>query len=86
MIFVAGLIWDDWNRQHLAKHNLSPEEVETACKNQISSVISYRNRLLVTGKTNDGKVLVIVLSPENVQLKNYGNDIYYVVTAYERKK
>ena len=29
---VSGLVWDEWNREHLARHNVSPEEVEEVLK------------------------------------------------------
>jgi len=28
MLSVEGLIWDEWNKDHIAKHNVTPEEVE----------------------------------------------------------
>jgi hypothetical protein len=25
---IDHLVWDDWNREHIARHNVTPEEVE----------------------------------------------------------
>lgn len=27
-IVIDGLVWDEWNREHLANHNVTTEEVE----------------------------------------------------------
>lgn len=85
MTVVNSLIWDDWNREHLTRHHISPEEVEEICHGKHLTVESYRRRILIMGKTKAGKGLSIVLSPENPNLKPYGHGIYYVVTAFEKE-
>ena len=42
MVVVRGLIWVDWNRQHLAVHEVVPEEVEEVCHSRYTAVESYR--------------------------------------------
>lgn len=59
MIVVKGLIWDDWNKEHIAKHAITLEEVEEVCHGRNEVVESYRKRLLITGKTKQGKLLAI---------------------------
>ncbi|OGK15006.1 hypothetical protein A2774_01155 [Candidatus Roizmanbacteria bacterium RIFCSPHIGHO2_01_FULL_39_12c] len=83
MIKVRGLIWDDWNKKHLANHSVTPEEVEEVCHSKFRAVTSYRGRIQLMGKTKKGRGLIIILSPEGRDLKPYGNDIYYVITAFE---
>ena len=83
MIAVNGLVWDDWNRSHLGKHNISPEEVEEVCHGEHQSVESYRKRILIMGETKTKKHIAVVLSPEDVSLKPYRDGVYYVVTAFE---
>lgn len=85
MIAVMGLVWDEWNREHLARHNISPEEVEEICHRKYKITESYRKRLLIVGKTTKGRKIVIVLSPEDRNLEYYGNGIYYVITAFEKE-
>lgn len=85
MIVVKGLIWDDWNKDHLAKHGVSVEEAEEVCHGSYKTVESYRKRILIVGKTRRGRVLAIVLSPEDRDLQLYGNDIYYPITAFEKE-
>lgn len=86
MIVVNGLIWDHWNRQHLAKHSLTKDEVEEVCHGKHHAVLSYRGRIQLTGKTKRGRKLTIILSPEDRELKVYGNGIYYLITAFEEVK
>lgn len=85
MIAVTGLVWDEWNREHLARHGISPEEVEEVCHGKYKITESYRKRLLIVGKTIKDRQIAIVLSPEDRKLKYYGNGIYYVITAFEKE-
>ena len=85
MIKIRGLIWDDWNKEHIAKHGISVEEVEEVCHESYETVESYRKRILIESKTRKGKALTIVLSPEDRDLQPYDNGIYYPITAFERE-
>ena len=85
MTAVNSLIWDDWNREHLAEHHISPEEVEQVCHSKHQAMESYRKRILIVGKTKAGRNLSVVLSPEDPQLKPYGKGIYYIITAFESR-
>lgn len=86
MIVVYGLIWDYWNRQHLARHSVTTKEVEEICHGKYHAVLSYRKRIQLTGKTKVGRKLIIILSPEDKYLKVYGKGIYYPITAFEEVK
>jgi len=83
MILVNSLIWDEWNKEHIARHNISQQEVEEICQGTFLAVESYRKRIQLTGKTKRGRKLFIILSPEGRDLKIYGKGIYYPVTAFE---
>ncbi len=85
MVAVKGLVWDDWNKEHIAKHGISVEEVEEVCQGSHKVVESYKKRLLLLGKTKKGKSVAVVLSPEDRNLEPYGNDIYYPITAFEKE-
>ena len=82
MIVVKGLIWDDWNKKHIAKHGISPEEIEEVCHGNYKAVESFRKRILVVGRTKKGRLLVLILSPEDKNLRPYSNGIYYPITAF----
>lgn len=84
MINVTGLIWDEWNREHLNRHKISTEEVEEVCKGKNNIIESYRKRILIIGTTKKGRNIAIVLTPEDRELNPYGKGIYYVITAFEK--
>ena len=85
MIVVHGLVWDDWNKEHLYRHGLTIEEVEEVCHREHRVKESYRKRILLVGKTTKGRMLAVVLSPEDRNLQRYGNGMYYVITAFEKE-
>lgn len=33
-MIIRKLIWDEWNIEHIARHHVSPEEVEQICKSE----------------------------------------------------
>ena len=84
MVVVNSFIWDEWNKGHISRHNITPEDIEEVCHGKHQTKESYRNRILITGKTKAGRDLSIVLSPEDRSLKPYGKGIYYVITAFEK--
>lgn len=85
MVRVNGLIWDEWNKEHIAKHGISVKEVEEVCRGKYKVIESYRKRMLVIGKTKRGKLLALVLSPEDRNLQPYDNGIYYPITAFVKE-
>ncbi|MDP2586401.1 MAG: hypothetical protein Q8P32_01360 [Candidatus Komeilibacteria bacterium] len=82
---IYGLIWDEWNKHHIARHGISVAEVEEVCHGNHRAVVSYRKRILIEGKTKRGKYLIIALSPEDRNLQPYGKGIYYPVTAFDKE-
>ncbi|HSW88628.1 MAG TPA: hypothetical protein VLG12_05710 [Candidatus Saccharimonadales bacterium] len=86
MIAVKELVWDDWNKAHIAKHKVLPKEVEEVCHGIFKAIESYRERLQIVGRTKNGRKLIIILSPEDRELKKYGSGIYYPITAFEEVK
>ena len=83
MVLVTGLIWDEWNKEHIAKHNVSVKEVEEACLGKHEAIESFRKRIQIKGMTKKGRRITILLSPENRKLETYGYGIYYPITAFE---
>ena len=62
MIELRHLIWDDWNAAHIARHGVTPDEVEAAC--QASPVVyreSYKERLMLLGGSPSGRLLANVV-------------------------
>jgi uncharacterized protein len=72
---IDRLIWDAGNIIHIARHGVVPDEVEEVCYGDPLFQITYANRFLVTGLTKAGRMLSVVLDPEEEE------GTYYVVTA-----
>jgi uncharacterized DUF497 family protein len=75
MFFVKQLIWDAGNVDHMARHQVTPEEVEEVCGQTFLAFESYKGRFLIIGPTQAERMLAIVLDPEPEE------GIYYPVMA-----
>ncbi|MBK7779675.1 MAG: BrnT family toxin [Ardenticatenia bacterium] len=75
MLQIAALVWDDWNVGHIARHAVTPSEVEEACVGEVVAWPTYKGRLLAIGRTTQGRDLAIVLEPTEAV------HAYYVITA-----
>lgn len=73
-MIIKKLIWDEWNIEHIARHNVSPEEVEEVCKGK-NLFNRWKNKMYrVIGQTEEGRYLTILLATRPGQN-------YYPVTA-----
>ena len=74
MIRRIKLEWDEWNVNHIAKHNVSRREVEEAVRDPIAKMRKIsKNRYALVGSAW-GRILTVFLDlRENMR--------YYVVTA-----
>ncbi len=70
------LHWDDWNRDHIAKHAVLPEEVEEVIAGLPTVSETYKQRLQLVGPTLAGRVLSIVVGAVPSR-----PGIYYVFSA-----
>lgn len=73
-LILERLIWDRWNVEHIARHDVSPSEVEQVCHNDLWVRRSYWNRLILIGLTDSKQVLAVVLEPVE-------SGSYYTVSA-----
>lgn len=74
MIVINELVWDEYNLNHIQKHNVSQLEIVEASQ-QIDSVLQgKKNRLVVVGKTNKKRVITFILDKKE-------ENKYYLVTA-----
>lgn len=76
---IAGFEWDDWNIEHIAKHSVTPQEVEETCYNQPIARRTKDGLFIVYGQSDAGRYLFIV-----VRYKPKG--IVYVITARPMEK
>lgn len=77
MLKVIRLIWDSWNIAHIARHNVTLEEVEQVCHTDPVVQKGKKGRLLVFGPTKTDRMLAIILDPQEEK------GVYYPVTAYK---
>ncbi len=75
-----NLVWDNWNLEHIKKHDVSKYEVEIAFKNNELLAESYRGRTVLISKTKRGRLLTIALSFEKQK------DAYIVSARDSSKK
>mgnify|MGYP003395305021 CR=1 FL=1 len=75
MLFVSRIIWDDWNVAHIARHDVVPEEVEQVCHGKCAVSETYKGGLRGVGPTAVGRMLTVILDPEN------DKGAYYPITA-----
>ncbi|PIU36585.1 hypothetical protein CO005_03605 [Candidatus Roizmanbacteria bacterium CG_4_8_14_3_um_filter_34_9] len=83
MLIINELKWDSWNKNHLLSHGVTINEVYEVCSGKFMAKMSYRKRIIIIGKTRMDRELIIILSPEDRNLKVYGSGIYYPITAFE---
>ena len=75
VLFIRRLIWDTWNVAHIARHEVTPDEVEEVCHGDFVARQTYRGRLIIIGPTQSGRILAVVLAPEQPP------GVYYPLTA-----
>jgi len=62
MIELRYLVWDEWNVPHIARHGVTPDEVEAACHTEpVLYRESYKDRLMFLGETPAGRVIAMVV-------------------------
>lgn len=59
---LKQLRWDDNNVEHIARHEISPEEAEQACRLRAKVRRGRCGRYLVLGRTAEGRHLLVVLT------------------------
>lgn len=75
---VKHLIWDDTNRKHIEKHNVTVGEVEQAGKNQLVHQKGKKGRYLIIGRVGS-RILTVIINRKGI-------GIYYPVTARDAAK
>ena len=75
-------LWDSANVNHIARHNISPEEAEQVVRNTPLDLERQlrggEERILHLGETDAGRVLFVILTERNHALR--------IVTAHPAKK
>jgi uncharacterized DUF497 family protein len=73
---IDRLLWDEWNRDHIAKHAVLPEEAEEVIAGLPRVNETYKQRLQLVGPSLAGRMLSIVVGavPDRP-------GVYYVFSA-----
>lgn len=74
MVHVRELVWDAWNVGHIARHEVTPDEVEEVCRMDVHTSRTYKGRIRVIGQAKTGRMLTVILAPVRPE-------VYYPVTA-----
>jgi uncharacterized DUF497 family protein len=73
---VDRLDWDEWNTAHIATHGVTREQVEEAVAGETIARATHKNRFLVLGPTQAGRLLAVVIGPVPNQ-----PGVYYTFSA-----
>lgn len=73
---IDHLQWDEWNREHISKHGVSPDEVQAVIAGEPLARETYKARIQVIGPTGRERMLSIVVGIDPNQA-----GVYYVFSA-----
>ncbi|MHB1799770.1 MAG: BrnT family toxin [Vulcanimicrobiaceae bacterium] len=62
MTAIDRLRWDAWNVEHIARHEVTPREVEEVCAGPFIAHSTHTARLLLIGPTLAERMLAVVLA------------------------
>ncbi len=60
---IEFLVWDEWNRDHIQKHAVTPDEAAEVVFGAPVVHSSSKGRLLFTGPSAGGRFLTVVAGP-----------------------
>lgn len=73
---IEGLDWDDANVEHIARHQVSPSEVEEVCFGFFIFSRETAQRYILSGQSGNGRYL-------NIVIERTGKGLYRPITAFE---
>jgi len=59
-IIIKEFIWDEYNLEHIRKHNVSQEEVEAVAKNIVTHKKAKKGRYVIIGRVGTRMLSVII--------------------------
>ena len=77
-IKIEHLLWNEQNKNHIKKHNVSISEVEAAGQKLIYHRLTYEGRYLAIGRS--GKRLITLI------LRRKKSKTYFMITARDASK
>lgn len=79
MIVINELIWDEFNLNHIQKHDVTQLEIIEASQKIKLILESKFKRLAVIGKTKNNRLITFILDKKD-------KDNYYLVTARDTSR
>jgi uncharacterized DUF497 family protein len=79
-IVIRRLIWDDWNIEHISRHNVIPAEVELSLSDKHAVFLrAKQGRVMVLGRAKK-RLLTTILNAQPEE------GAFYVITARDMAK
>jgi uncharacterized DUF497 family protein len=75
-VIIDELEWDDENIEHIARHNVTPKEVEDVCYSLHIIEKAGEQRYILSGQSASGRFL-------NVVIECIGKGLFRPITAFE---
>ena len=75
-MIISELEWDDENIEHIAQHNVGPQEVEEVCFGLHISQKAGDKRYILSGQSVGGRYI-------NVVVEQVGKGLFRSITAFE---
>lgn len=63
LLQIDHLHWDDWNRDHITKHRVSPEKAEEVVAAEPVVRATYKGRFQLIGPTLAGRMMTVIVGP-----------------------
>ena len=77
-IRVKKLVWNEWNTDHIKKHNVSIREIEISIINIATHKHGYKGRYILIGRS-DKRIISTIVKRESL-------NTYLVITARDADK
>ena len=71
---IQDLFWDDWNEMHIARHHVTPEEVEDICFAEPWEKRAVGGKRALYGQTRAGRYLLVIGV-------HRGGEMFYPISA-----
>jgi hypothetical protein len=79
MLVIEDLVWNEQNIAHIARHDVTQQEVEDVVFGNPIPSETYGGRLRLIGLTSNRRMITVIVSPKSVGL-------WFVVTARSSSK
>lgn len=64
-MIIKKLVWDEWNKEHITRHNVEQGEVEEVCNSKNLFTRGRGGSYKLVGQATTGRYLTIILSPRS---------------------